>query len=89
MKRDKVLHFLFGAIAAMVGLLAVWIAARGAPLPPLQGFEKAMVFCALCAAVGKEALDFITGGDVELADIVATVTGGGVFTLLAHVLATR
>jgi hypothetical protein len=60
---DKLTHYFWGSVAALIGLLA--------------GVLGAAVLCA-AVAIGREVYNERTGGTFDPSDILATVLGGSV-----------
>ena len=74
--RDKQLHFAAGLlIYFFVSLISHWF--------QLNLSSTVVLLCVLLAGIGKEILDMFTDNDVELWDVIATLTGG-LFGLLLH-----
>ena len=63
---DKLAHYFWGSLAALVGLLAGWIGAA--------------LLCA-AVAVGREAYNVRTGGKFDPRDVLATCLGGAAVLL--------
>ena len=74
-QHDKLLHYFWGGVVAIAGLLlGLLLAAAGRPVP----WGPALVGAAACAAIalGREAWNAQNGGRWSNADILATLLGG-------------
>lgn len=74
---DKVLHFAAGAILALAGLAAVAVAQSQGLFRPRNTLILPLLVC-VAAAIGREVYNKRQGGEFSVADIGATLAGGGV-----------